>query len=150
MRLMTEIDLDRVLVLEQSLHATPWTRGNFCDALGSGYLCFVKQVDREIAGYAVLMPGVDEAELLNIGVAYEYQHQGLGRYMLEALLLAAREKKLSPVYLEVRASNFPAIALYQRAGFSQIGLRRGYYQIDTGREDALVMVRDNLAGSING
>jgi len=147
---MTLADLDAVLTVEQDVQAYPWTRGNFSDALNCGYLCFIDELAGEVRGYAVLMPGVGEAELLTIGVALAHQRKGLGRLMLVELLRMAAEKQLSRVFLEVRASNRAAIALYLRAGFAQIGLRRGYYRNAAGSEDALVMACDNFSGEKNG
>ena len=149
-RAMTPDDVDAVLAIEQAVQAYPWTRGNFSDALNCGYLCFIDELAGEVRGYAVLMPGVGEAELLTIGVALAHQRKGLGRLMLVELLRMAAEKQLSRVFLEVRASNRAAIALYLRAGFAQIGLRRGYYRNAAGSEDALVMACDNFSGEKNG
>ena len=139
MRAMTVADVDAVLAIETLVQAYPWTRGNFCDAIDSGYLCFVEETAGELCGYAVLMPGVEEAELLNIGVAAAFQRKGMGRRMLSVMLERAAEQGLNRVFLEVRAGNRAAIALYLRAGFSQVGVRRGYYQNAAGSEDALVM-----------
>ncbi len=149
MRLMTISDVDAVLAIERAGQSYPWTHGNFCDALNSGYLCYVDEVGDELSGFAVLMPGVFEAHLLNIGVAAAQQRKGLGAAMLTAMLEVAFAKHLLCVFLEVRASNLAAIALYRRAGFLQIGLRRGYYRNEQGCEDALVMACD-LSGEQNG
>lgn len=146
---MTAADIDAALTLEQSVQAYPWTRGNFCDALNSGYLCYVEECSGELCGYAVLMPGVGEAELLNIAVAEKYQRRGTGRAILATLLEVAAARQLPRVFLEVRVSNLTAIALYRRAGFSQVGLRRAYYRNAEGSEDALVMAR-GLSGESNG
>ena len=150
MRLMTTADVDEVLAIEQAVQAYPWTRGNFCDALDSGYLCYVEEtsdcVDKaSVRGYAVLMPGVDEAELLNIGVAAAHQRQGVGGLMLSMMLDVAGNRGLSRVLLEVRASNRAAIALYRRAGFIDVSVRRGYYRNAGGSEDAVVMACDTAA-----
>jgi ribosomal-protein-alanine N-acetyltransferase len=146
---MTLADVDEVLVIEQSVQPYPWTRGNFCDAIKSGYLCYVAEVDGELSSFAVLMPGVDEAELLNIGVAAAQQRRGRGRAMLESMLVLACDKHLSRVFLEVRAGNQAAIGLYRSVGFSEIGVRRGYYRNAQGSEDARVMARD-ISGKSNG
>jgi ribosomal-protein-alanine acetyltransferase len=146
-RLMTAADVDEVQVIEQSVQAYPWTRGNFTDALSSGYLCYVDQSAGELRGFAILMPGVDEAELLNIGVAACHQRMGLGRQLLAAMLDEAARRRLYQLFLEVRASNLAAIALYRRAGFSEVGLRRAYYKNTNGSEDALVMACDTLKRS---
>lgn len=139
MRAMTPDDVDAVLAIEQAVQAYPWSRGNFTDALGSGYLCSVDEQDGVIRAYAILMPLVDEAELLNIGVAAGQQRKGVGRAMLAGMLEVARKKKLRCVFLEVRASNAAALALYRSAGFIQIGVRRGYYKNGVGAEDAITM-----------
>jgi [ribosomal protein S18]-alanine N-acetyltransferase len=153
MRAMTLADVDAVLVIELAVQAYPWTRGNFNDALSQGYLCRVEEECGEICGYAVLMPLLDEAELLNIGVAAGRQRKGLGRAMLREMLDVAREwgrqakppiegcsqKNIRRVFLEVRASNAAALALYRSTGFGEIGVRRGYYQNANGCEDAITM-----------
>lgn len=149
MRAMTLEDVDKVFAIEQEVQAYPWTRGNFVDALGHGYVCRVDEDDGKIRGYAVLRPVLDEAELLNIGVSALLQHKGLGRAMLCEMLDAAREQDFCRVFLEVRASNTAAIALYRSAGFVEIGMRRGYYQNANGGEDAITMACV-LAGKING
>lgn len=143
MRAMMQDDVDAVFAIEQAVQRFPWTRGNFADALDSGYLCRVAEAeDGRIRGYAILMPAADEAELLNIGVALAEQRRGLGRAMLLEMLEAARDRRMRRVFLEVRPSNIAAIALYRSAGFSEIGRRRGYYRNAGGSEDALVMSRE--------
>ena len=142
MRAMKPDDVDQVLAIEQAVQAYPWTRGNFVDALKQGYLCGVDEQGGEICGYAVLMPVLDEAELLNIGVAARHQRRGLGRAMLREMLAMAQRMKMRRVYLEVRAANAAALALYRSAGFAAIGVRRGYYQNASGSEDAITMARE--------
>jgi ribosomal-protein-alanine N-acetyltransferase len=134
-------DIDAVLSIEQQVHTHPWTRGNFSDALASGYLCKVAEQDGEAIGYAVLMPGVDDAELLDIGISAQQQRRGFGRAVLEAVLVLARELGKQRVVLEVRASNAAAIGLYREMEFTEIGLRRNYYAACDGREDAILMER---------
>ena len=119
------------------------------DALNHGYVCRVDQVGAEIRGYAVLMPVLEEAELLNIGVVAGQQRKGLGSAMLGEMLGLAREKDMRRVFLEVRSSNAAALALYRSVGFVEIGVRRGYYQNASGSEDAITMACD-LTGEIDG
>ncbi len=134
-------DVDAVLRIEQHIHAHPWTRGNFTDALDSGYLCKVAELGGAVVGYAILMPAPDEAHLLDIGIVTEHQGKGLGGELLEQMTDLARALDMKRLLLEVRPSNSAALALYRRHGFHQIGLRRGYYPAHTGREDAIVMER---------
>lgn len=150
MRAMMQDDVDAVLAIEQAVQRFPWTRGNFTDALHSGYLCCVDETEEGgIRSYAILMPAADEAELLNIGVAAAQQRKGLGRAMLAEMLNVACGRNMKRVFLEVRSSNVAAIALYRSAGFSEIGLRHGYYQSANGSEDAIVM-SCALMGESNG
>lgn len=140
LRDMAEADLDAVLAIEQQVHSHPWTRGNFGDALRAGYECKVYETQQgEMLGYAVMMLAVDEAELLDIAIAAQHQRRGLGLQLLEELLALARRRQMRRMVLEVRASNRPAIDLYRKAGFTDIGLRREYYAAHTGREDAILM-----------
>lgn len=148
MRGMTQADVDAVLCIEQAVQRFSWTRGNFADALNSGYICRVDETESgEIRGYAILMPAVDEAELLTIGVTAAQQRKGLGRAMLSEMLNVARDRNMQRVFLEVRSSNVAAIALYRSASFSQVGLRRGYYQNANGNEDAITMACELMGGS---
>ena len=139
LRAMTLADMDEVMRIEQQAHAHPWTRGNFADALNSDNLCKVYEGGKEILGYAVLMQAVDEMQLLNISIAAEHQRKGLGRKLLGEVMEIARGMSMRRMLLEVRASNVAALGLYCEAGFGEIGLRRGYYLADNGREDAIVM-----------
>jgi [ribosomal protein S18]-alanine N-acetyltransferase len=149
MRNMTQEDVDAVLAVEMAVQTYPWSRGNFNDALDQGYICRVDEVRGEIRGYAVLMALLEEAELLNIGVAAGHQRKGLGRAVIREMFDIARGMKIRRVFLEVRPSNTAAIALYRGTGFVEIGVRRGYYQNVNGSEDAITMACD-LTGDEHG
>jgi ribosomal-protein-alanine acetyltransferase len=140
LRDMIEGDLEFVLQVERQIHSHPWTEGNFKDALVSAYICKVAELDGEMIGYAVMMQGVEDAELLDIGIALSRQRLGWGNKLLQAMLALAQKLGKQRVVLEVRASNGAAISLYQSIGFEEIGLRRDYYPVENGnREDAILM-----------
>ena len=140
LRDMTPVDLDAVLALEQNVHAHPWTRGMFGDALASGYLCKIYEAEGEMLGYVVLMPVLDEMHLLDISIAAARQRRGLGGRLLDEAKQLARSLHMQRMLLEVRPSNAAAIALYRAQGFNEIGRRRGYYPAENNtREDAIVM-----------
>ena len=139
LRGMLHTDLDSVLHIEQQVQRHPWTRGNFTDALNSKYVCRVYEAKEETLGYAVLMPAVDEAHLLNIGIATTHQRQGLGHRLLGEMLEIARGLHMQRVILEVRPSNVAALQMYHREGFTEVATRRGYYPSGVEREDAIVM-----------
>lgn len=142
MREMTEADLDTVLAIEQAVQRYPWTHGQFADALKAGYWCAVDEQAGEVRGYAILMPALDEVEVLTIGIAAAQQRKGVGRALLAAMLGQARERNMVRAFLEVRPSNEAAVSLYRRMGFAEIGRRRGYYRDAAGCEDAIVMAKE--------
>lgn len=136
--------LDDVLAIEQSAYSHPWTIGNFKDSVAAGYQMHVLLEgagDREqVVGYWVAMEGVDEVHLLNITVTPQRQGLGLGTRMLESLCNWSRQRQAQWLWLEVRASNARALAVYQRFGFKRVGSRKAYYPLAPGqREDAVVM-----------
>ncbi|WP_107980640.1 ribosomal protein S18-alanine N-acetyltransferase [Pseudoduganella sp. UC29_71] len=138
---MQESDIDEVVALEESVYPYPWSRGNFADSLASGYHAWVlRNQSMQLMGYFLVMQMVDEAHLLNVAVAQEWQGQGLGRFLLNQSVACSRGLGLESMLLEVRPSNTRALELYERYGFEQIGRRKGYYPAGgQQREDAIVM-----------
>lgn len=138
--LVTE-DVTAVAALEARIHAAPWSAGNFYDALRAGYSARVGLRDLRIVAYGVLMLGPGEAQLLNLSVAPEARREGLGRILLAQFIDTAEHVAAEQMFLEVRAGNSPAIALYESAGFVTVARRANYYPPGPGgeREDALVM-----------
>lgn len=141
-RPMRDADVDAVAGIEAQLQLSPWTPGNFRDALVAGNSCWVVTAGDAIVAYGVVMMGVGEAHLLTIGVVTSWQGRGLGRGMLDFLEARAKEFGAEKMLLEVRVSNLPARALYAGSGFLELGVRRGYYRAAAGREDAIVMGKD--------
>lgn len=144
LRAMRDIDLPAVMAIEQRAYPFPWTQGVFRDCLLAQHPAWVLVDDGHIVGYAVLSVAADEAHILNLCTAPEMQGRGHGRRLLRALLQLARGRGAQRVFLEVRPSNAPAIALYHDEGFNEIGRRPRYYPARDGREDALVMALELL------
>lgn len=138
-RRMTARDLDAVTAIERAIYPYPWTRGNFSDSLDAGYHCWIVECSGAVVGYSVVMIAAGEAHLLNLSVAAGWQRRGLGTELLRFIIKLARDYAAGKIYLEVRPSNTAARALYGRAGFAEIAVRRGYYPAGAGREDAVVM-----------
>jgi ribosomal-protein-alanine N-acetyltransferase len=136
---MTEARLDEVVAIERRAYDHPWTRGNFADSLRSGYQAQLLTAGGNVLGYFVAMRGVDEVHLLNITVDPQYQGQGWGRVMLDALALWSRSQNAQWLWLEVRTSNVRAQQVYLRYGYRRVGERKNYYPAQHGREDAIVM-----------
>ncbi|WP_310566605.1 ribosomal protein S18-alanine N-acetyltransferase [Hydrogenophaga sp.] len=162
---LTEADLDAVCEVEKSAYTHPWSRKHFADSLAAGYPAMLllgealpgelvhpaRPEGRVLLGYLVAMPGVDEVHLLNITVAPAHQRQGWARFLLDALCLWSRGQRAQWLWLEVRAGNVPARALYEGYGFQQVGIRRDYYPAGQGqREDAVVMSLNLVAARAAG
>ncbi len=140
-RAMREQDLDQVLRIEEASYQHPWSRGIFRDCLRVGYHCRVYIREEEILGYTVHSVAVGEAHLLNLCVSPAHRSRGHGRALLRHVLQEAGEQGARVLFLEVRASNRVAQALYHSEGFNEVGRRFDYYPAGQGREDALVFAR---------
>lgn len=135
---MSEADLPEVVAIEREVYTHPWTQGNFADSLHAGYHCRTLRLGDELIGYFILIVAAGEAHLLNLSVAAGHQRRGHGAAMLREAMQIARDAGAHNVYLEVRPGNAPAQALYAHFGFRHIAVRRHYYPVAGGREDALV------------
>lgn len=138
-RPMTTQDLTVVMANEQAAYPIPWSQSVFEDSLSGSNHCWVVMSEGQVVGHAIVSVVLDEFHLLNICVSPAYQGKGLGRECLEFLIVWAQERNLAMFFLEVRASNEGAIALYHSAGFNEVGVRPNYYPADNGREDAILM-----------
>lgn len=134
-------NLGAVHQIESDIYEYPWTEGNLRDSMAVGYECLEYRCAGALLGYAVMMIALDEAHILNLSIARSYQRQGYGQALLQLLSGIARTRSVSRMLLEVRPSNVAARGLYARAGFTEIGVRRGYYPATSGREDAIVLER---------
>lgn len=141
---MQESDLEAVIAIEQVAYSHPWTRGNFRDALASGYWAQCLRVHDELLGHVVAMEGVEETHLLNITVAPARQGQGWAHMMLDALCLWSRRQGAQWLWLEVRESNQRALHVYERYGFRRVGLRKDYYPADRQQREHAVVMSLNL------
>jgi ribosomal-protein-alanine N-acetyltransferase len=150
-RAMIESDLDAILALERGSETAPhWERAEYLaltreidDSGGSPLRRFGLVAERggAVAGFAalrlLLVPEGGEAELESILVAPQWRGRGIGGALLAAALLEAKRLGAVRLDLEVRASSLQALSLYERAGFREIGRRRGYYRAPD--EDAVLM-----------
>ena len=133
-------DLQQIMAIEETVYSFPWTPGIFRDCLRVGYCCWLMEVERTVVGYGVMSVVIDESHILNLCIHPDWQGKGLGRKLAERLLKLARQHGAETAFLEVRESNGPALALYGKLGFVEIGRRRDYYPaVGEQREDALVM-----------
>ncbi|HHA2860130.1 ribosomal protein S18-alanine N-acetyltransferase [Stenotrophomonas maltophilia] len=148
LRALRESDLNAVMAIELRGYPFPWTRGIFIDCLRAGYPGLAMERDGLLIGYGVLSIAADEAHVLNICIDPLAQSRGLGRQLLRALVQLAADRGAQRVFLEVRPSNTPALALYHSEGFNEIGRRPRYYPAAQGREDAVVMAIELVDGDL--
>lgn len=140
LRLMMAEDITRVVGLHAQLDHSSWSESQWQQAREQ-YPCAWVLEDRQvsiIAGYMIFQAIVPQTELLNIGIAAGYQSRGLAyKFLLAGMQLLPKDSE--SIFLEVRRSNIPAIGLYEKAGFVQVGERRDYYAVAGGsRENALI------------
>ena len=131
--------IDAILKIERASFPNPFSRELFVTELKLSMAhLHVAMRAGEVVGYIDFWEVGPELHLINIAVRPELRRQGIGSAMMEFLLRYAQRKAFE-IYLDVRASNAGAIALYERFGFKPSGVRKGYYR-DNG-EDAVVMTR---------
>ena len=136
---MTAAHLPQVAALENiCFPADPWSEALFREALDnpSAAILLAQGEGGALLGYAVLSTVLDEGNLDNIAVAPDCRRRGVADALLSALTAFGRAR-LACLMLEVRASNGPAIALYEKHGFQAVGRRKNYYTAP--REDAVLM-----------
>lgn len=139
--------LDEVAELERICFSTPWSRNMLAEELDnllSAFLVALDDADR-VVGYAGVQVILDEGYITNIAVWPECRRQGVAAQLLQVFMDFARANKLSFLTLEVRASNYDAIALYGSRGFRSMGRRKNYYEHP--REDAIIMTREFTDGT---
>lgn len=136
---LTASDLAAAYAIEQRSHAFPWSEKTFASNQGDRYFNLRLDVEGQMAAFAVTQVVLDEATLFNIAVDPAYQRRGLGRELLEHLIAELEAQDVFTLWLEVRASNTAAIALYESLGFNEATIRRNYYPAKEGREDAIIM-----------
>jgi [ribosomal protein S18]-alanine N-acetyltransferase len=133
-------DLPEVVAIEQATFPVPWTHANFLHEIERNpFACnrVVRVEQGAVAAYASSWMVDSEVRINNIAVHKDFRGLGYGELLLRNILELGKVLGCSCAVLEVRPSNLPAIGLYTKMGFREIGRRRGYYS-DT-REDALVM-----------
>lgn len=135
---LTEDDLDGACALEEATFSMPWTKDDFRDMIARSYSRYlVAKIDGKVVGLAGLLNMAGDGEITNVAVGLEYRRYGIAKRLLEQLMAEAGEDGVSAYTLEVRSSNAPAIALYEKLGFVSEGVRPNFYEKPV--EDALIM-----------
>ena len=129
-------DIER---MEKLCFSMPWTAAQIQSQLSDESHIFIAALspDGRVLGYVGAMLAADEGYISNVAVDPEHRRQGIGGALIEKLVSMAAERGLAFLTLEARASNAPALALYEKYGFRPVGRRKNYYEKP--REDAILM-----------
>lgn len=139
--------IDSIAAIEHACFTLPWSRKAFAaelelpDAIVLTALC-----GETVAGFLTARLVLDECCINNVAVTEQYRCKGVGAALLTRLDTLCKARSIAAILLEVRASNSPALALYERCGYVRCGLRGGFYERP--REDAVLMTK-NLLGEYN-
>ena len=141
--------LDEVAELERICFSVPWSRKMLAEELDNLLSAFLVALDDSdnVVGYAGLQVVLDEGYITNVAVRPECRRQGIAGKLLQVFLDFAKGNQLAFLTLEVRASNYDAIALYGSRGFRSVGRRKNYYEHP--REDAIIMTLEFDHGTAN-
>lgn len=137
-RPMEERDIQRVYEIEAACFPDPWSRRSLAGELADPMACWlVLEKEGRVAAHMGIHLLGEEADVMNIAVAPEFRRQGLADRLMAAMLEKCRKQGVSRLMLEVRESNAPARALYEKWGFGEEGRRRRYYRDPV--EDGILM-----------
>lgn len=132
-------NVDDVISIQNNLNIHILSKENILnDINNSNFKCIVAVYDKEIIGY-ISFSCIFDIEIESVLVKSSYQRQGIGTLLLNYIFKFAKENKISNVFLEVRKSNIGAISLYRKLGFSNISIRKKYYE---NAEDALILKKE--------
>ena len=133
-------DIPAIARLERECFALPWAEKEIVSAFSRADFCgVVAQVGDQIVGYLLGLTLFEDAEILRVAVAKELRGQKLGGAILDAFFALVKAKGAQKVFLEVRVSNVPAIALYESRAFTRGRVREKYYE---NGESAVEMYKD--------
>ncbi len=132
-------NVDNVISIQNNLNIHILSKENILnDINNSNFKCIVAVYEKEIIGY-ISFSYIFDIEIESVLVKSSYQRQGIGTLLLNYIFKFAKENKINNVFLEVRKSNIGAISLYRKLGFSNISIRKKYYE---NAEDALILKKE--------
>ena len=138
-RNMTAEHISAVVEIEKECFSLPWSEKSFAESIVREDTIFLvcEEKDGAIMGYIGMYLSFDEASITNVAVASQFRKRGCGKQLVIAAKTAAKEAGAESIFLEVRVSNVPAISLYKKQGFENLGIRKKFYEHPV--EDAIIM-----------
>jgi ribosomal-protein-alanine N-acetyltransferase len=144
--LVSPSEIDAILAIEEASFTNPWTREMYLAELqneGVSFFYLARDPERQTRGFCSVWRVLDELHINNLAVLPAYRRAGIGSALLTHALDEGARLGARRATLEVRRSNEAARQLYERFGFSVVGVRHGYYNNPV--EDALVLWREDMA-----
>ena len=131
----------QVAALEKLCFSDPWSENSVASELENELSLWLVALEGDtVAGYVGSQSVMGESDMMNIAVHPDYRRMGLAERLVASLVEALAESGNHSLTLEVRASNAPAIGLYEKTGFAQVGRRKNYYR--NPKEDALILRKE--------
>ncbi len=135
---MTLCHVPQIAALEKQCFRDPWSEGSIASELKNPLALWLVAMEGDtVAGYIGSQTVFPESDMMNVAVSPAFRRQGVGERLVLALCEELKRAGNESLTLEVRASNEAAVALYEKLGFTQVGLRKNYYR--NPREDARIM-----------
>ena len=136
---MQEQHIKDILTVEKECFLHPWSEAMFKEEISGKFAHYrVAEIDGKAVAYMGMWALSGEGHITNVAVGKNYRRQGIAKALIEHFINIAKDENLEFMTLEVRASNEPAIALYKSFGFSEVGVRKKYYE---NTEDALLLTK---------
>ena len=138
---MTAAHVSSVAELEKVCFSAPWSENSVASELNNPLALWLVAVENDrLAGYIGSQSVEGEADVMNVAVHPDFRRRGIAEELCRQLVSVLNERDVHSLTLEVRASNAPAIALYEKLGFTLVGRRPNYYRHP--KEDALIMRKE--------
>lgn len=145
-------DIEALTAIHQQCFERGWSASEFQSLLQDRLVsCLVLRISNfritdQIVGFVLARSVVDEAEILTIAVDPDFQRGGYGHQMMAEMMRKLYGNRVRNLFLEVDASNRPALSLYQSLGFAKVGERKGYYQQSEGDPSLALIMQATLTG----
>ena len=138
---LNETHVEAIAQLEKICFSDPWSEASIRSEVKNPLSLWLVAIDdNKLAGYVGSQSVLGWADMMNLAVAPEYRRLGIGEKLVTELIEKLKENQVTCLTLEVRISNEPAIKLYTKLGFAEVGRRPGYYH--NPREDALILRKE--------
>lgn len=135
---MGELHIEQLAVIEKECFSTPWSENALREELENSYARFLVAVcDGEVSGYIGAHNILGEVYITNVAVSQKHRRKGMGEKLINSLISLCESENAEFITLEVRESNKPAINLYKKMKFKDVGKRKNFYE--NPREDAILM-----------